>query len=57
MTHDRCVEMTLHYDTGLHDVKGSRDVEQAEVADESSPTTGHLDDEKDNTQPQMSELG
>ena len=52
MTHDRCGKTTIHYDTGLHDVKGSSpDVEQAEVADETISNTGHLDGEDDNTQP------
>ena len=56
MTHDRYRETTIHYDTGLHDMKGSQpDVEQAEVADETVPNTGHLDDEDDNTQTQRSE--
>ena len=45
----------LHYDTGLHDVKNSPDVEQPEVADRTN--VGHLQDEDDNTQPQRSELG
>ena len=49
MTHDRCVETTLHYETALHDEKGSPVVEQAEVADETFPDTGHLDDEDGNT--------
>ena len=57
MTHDRCVETTLLYDTGLHDVKGSPEVEQAEVADETIPNTGHLDGKDDNIQPQRSEPG
>ena len=35
----------------------SPDVEQAEVADETIPITGHWDDEDDNTQPQRSEPG
>ena len=57
MTHDRCGETTIHYDNGLHDVKGSSpDVEQTEVADETIPNTGHLDDE-DNTQLQRCEAG
>ena len=57
MTHDRCGETTIHYDTGLHDVKGSTpDVEQVEV-DETIPSTGHLVDEDDNTQPLRNELG
>ena len=43
-THDRCVETTLHYDTGLHDVEGSPVVEKAEAADETVPNTGHWDD-------------
>ena len=52
MTHDRCGETTIHYDSGLHDMKGSPpDVEQAEVANETIPITGHFDDEDDNTQP------
>ena len=56
MAHDICVEITIHYDTGLHDMKGSSpDVEQAEVANETVPNTGHLDDEDNNTQPQTSE--
>ena len=46
MTYDRCVETTLH------DVNGSRDIQQAEVADETIPNTGYLDDEDDNTLPQ-----
>ena len=46
MAHDKCVETTLHYDTGIHDVKDSPDVDQAEVADKD-----------DNTQPQRSEPG
>ena len=58
MTHDRCVETTIHFDTGLHDVKGSSpDVEQVEVADETIPNTGHLTDEDNYTQPQRSEPG
>ena len=36
-----------HYDTGLHDVKGSPDVEQAELADETIPNFGHLHGEDD----------
>ena len=48
MTHDRCGETTILYDTGLHDVKSSSpDVEQVEIADETIPNTGHLDDEDD----------
>ena len=35
----------------------SPDVEQVEVADETIPNTGHLDDEDDNTQPRRSEPG
>ena len=58
MTHDSCGETTIHYDTGLHYVKGSSpDVEQVEVADETIPNTGHFDDEDDNTQPQRTEPG
>ena len=58
MTQDRFRETTIHYDTGLHDVKSSsRDVEPVEVADKTIPNTGHLDDEDDNTQPQRSEPG
>ena len=55
ITHDRRVETTLHYDTVLHDMKVSPDVEQAEVADETIPNTVHFHDEDDNTQPQRSE--
>ena len=58
MTHDRCRETTIHYDNGLHDMKGSSpDVEEVEVADETIPNTGHMDDEDDNPQPQRSEPG
>ena len=34
MDQDGCVETTLHYDTGLQDLKSSPDFGQAEVADE-----------------------
>ena len=50
MTHDSCEETTIQYDTVLHDMMGSPpDFEQADVADETIPNTGHLDDEDDNT--------
>ena len=53
---NRCGETTIHYDNGLHDVKGSSpDVEQTEVAVETIPNKGHLDDEDDNTQLQRCE--
>ena len=42
MVHDRCEETSLHYDTGVKDVKGSPDIGQAEVADETVPNTGHF---------------
>ena len=58
MTYDRCGEMTIHYDSGVRDVKGSSpDVEQVEVADKAIPNTGQVDDEDNNTQPQRSEPG
>ena len=57
MAHGRCEEATLHYDTGLRDVKGSLQVEQAKVDVETIPNIGHLDDEDDNTQPQRNEPG
>ena len=43
MTHDRCVETTLNYDTDLHNLKGSADVEQADVAYETIPKTAAED--------------
>ena len=50
MTHYRCVESTLYFDTGLYDLKGSPDVEHAKVKDQTIPNTGHLDDDDDNKQ-------
>ena len=55
LPHDRCVETTFHYETGLHVVKGSPDVGKAEVAAEPIPNTGHVDDEHHNTQPQRND--
>ena len=52
MAHNGC-----DYDTGLQNVKVSPDVEQAEVADETVPNTGHLKDEDENTEPHRSDPG